>query len=256
MISYCIACYRPRYSMALIDDLIRKTTLPYEVLLWLNVADAELDQFLHEKEDGGVPIRIIGRTPENIGMAAYFHLFANSQFEMVAQIDDDVVCVSPRIAETAQEIFSRFNYVGMLTADVWQDEYTTGARPPMTHYRLINSEHGLYDGPIDGWFAVYRKSCLGLCRRIRPGRYIFLGGQIKSLLRQIGMRGFLCARMKVFHVIGPEYASYFGMLEAEIEKYRSLGRTEIVEWYCGSKDKLPPHSELHRRFLNIQAALS
>ena len=59
----------------------------------------------------------------------------------------------------------------MLTADVWQDEYTTGARPPMDQYLTFSEEFGLYDGPIDGWFAVYRKSSLALCRHIQPTKY-------------------------------------------------------------------------------------
>jgi hypothetical protein len=258
MISYCIACYRPRYATALIDELIRKTSVEFEILLWINVADEEFDAFLREKEASGAPVRVVGRTPENIGMTAYFHLFAQSRFEMVVQIDDDVVCVSPNIAETAQEIFTRFPTVGMLTADVWQDDYTTGARPPMEHYRPFDTEYGLYEGPIDGWFAVYRKTALQrVCNYIRPGRYICLGVHIKNRIRRYGSLGLLCTRMKVFHVIGPEYASYFGMLDFEIEKYRSLGRQEIVKWYCDARDKvLPPQDVLHQRVMEIQASMS
>ena len=257
MISYCIACYRPRYARLLIEELIRKTSVPFEILLWLNVADAEFDQFLCEKEASGVSLRVIGRTLENVGMAAYLKLFAQSRFDMVVQIDDDVVSLSPRIAETAHEIFSRFPNISMLTADVWQDEYTTGARPPMEHYRVVSSEYGLYDGPIDGWFAVYRRLPLQrACYFIRPARYMPLGGIIRNFLRRSRLQGLLCTQMKVFHVIGPEYASYFGMLDFEIEKYKSLGRVDIVKWYSDARDKLPPYSELHERVLKIHASLS
>lgn len=257
MISYCIACYRPRYAQALIDELLRKTTVPFEILLWLNVADEEFEAFLREREATNAPIRVIGRTPENIGMAAYFRLFAASRFEMLTQIDDDVVCVSPRVAETAQEIFKRFQQVGMLVADVWQDDYTNGARPPMEHYREFNSEYGLYDGPIDGWFAVYRKEALErVYRYISPRRYFYLGAMIKKMLRRSGTHALLCTRLKVFHVIGPEYASYFGMLDFEIEKYRNLGRMEIVEWYNAARDRLPPAELLHEGVCRIRASLS
>jgi hypothetical protein len=37
--------------------------------------------------------------------------------------------------------------------------------------------------------------------------------------------------MKVFHVIGPEYAAAFGMLAFEIEKYRRHNRGDLVAWY-------------------------
>jgi hypothetical protein len=256
MISYCIACYRPTYARALIDELVRKTSVPFEILLWLNLADAEFEKFLDSREASGVPLRVVGRTPENIGMLAYPQMFDRCRFDMVTQIDDDVVCISPRIAEIAHEIFFRFPLIGMLTADVWQDEHTSGARPPMEHYRNVNDEYGLFDGPIDGWFAIYRKSALCACRDIQLGRYFCLGSRIKRLLQHSGMQGLLCTRMQVFHVIGPAYASYFGMLDFEIEKYRHLGREEIVQWYTDARPNIPSPEELHQRVLNIQSKLS
>lgn len=256
MISYCIACYRPRYSELLIGELIRKTSTPFEILLWLNVDDASFNQFLGDLRASGAPIRILGSTPHNIGMDAYFRLFEASQFDMVTQIDDDVICISPGIAEKAATIFERFSDVGMLTADVWQDEFTTGARPPLEQYSPVDRKYGLYAGPIDGWFAVYRKRALQKCRRIPRGQYIFIGGHIHQLLPQIGMRGLLCTRMRVFHVIGPHYVSYFKMLDFEIQKYSRLGRTDIVRWYSEARSSLPAREELHARVEKIRENLA
>jgi glycosyltransferase involved in cell wall biosynthesis len=255
-ISYCVACYRPSYARQLIDDLIAKTSARYEILLWINVVNADFEQFLADRMASGAPIRVIGRSPENIGMAAYPHLFSASRGEMVAQIDDDVICVSPRIAETAKEIFDRFPEVGMLTADVWQDEYTTGARPPLDQYQLFDREFGLYDGPIDGWFAVYRKSSLAACSDIRPGRYFSLGCAVKGRLGAMGQRGLLCTRMKVFHVTDPAYVAHFGMLDAEVAKYRLIGRQDQVDVYTAARDKLPPAAELSRRVDGIRESLA
>jgi hypothetical protein len=254
MISYCIACYRPVYGRFLIDELIRKTTAPYEILLWLNVVDEGFERFLADQIALGAPLRIVGRTPNNIGMAAYPALFSSSRFDMVVQIDDDVVCVSPRIAERAKETFDRFPGVGMLTADVWQDEYTTGARPPMQNYREVNHEFGLYDGPIDGWFAIYRKTSLALCPPVHSGRYYPLGCAIKRELQFVGKRGLLCTRIRVFHVIGPAYASYFGTLESEIAKYSALGRQEMVNWYIHERQTIPSEEELCQRVDHIRAS--
>jgi hypothetical protein len=251
VISYCIACYRPVYARLLIDELIEKTSVPYEILLWLNVADADFQRFLAGKAAAGVPLRVVGETPHNIGMAAYPHLFVASRFGMVTQIDDDVVCISPGIAQSAQAVFDRFPAVSMLAADVWQDDYTTGARPPLDIYRVFDRDYGLYDGPIDGWFAVYRQESLKVCR-IAPTRYFFLGAAIKSRLDAIGQHGLLCTGMKVFHVIGPQYAHHFGMLDAEIEKYRAVGRKDIVDWYCSERPNLPPASELAERVGRIR----
>ena len=252
MISYCIACYRPAYCRYLIDELIRKTNVPYEILLWLNTTDPEFDRFVQERAP---LVRVAGRTPQNIGMDALTMLFAEARFEMVAQIDDDVVCISPGIAETAKATFDRFQQVGMLTADVWQDEYTNGARPPRESYREVNREFGLYSGPIDGWFAVYRRVSLALFRGVRPGRYYPLGCAIKKRLQSVGQSGLLCTRIRVFHVIGPAYCSYFGMLDSEIAKYASLGRQDIVNWYTGERERLPRHEELERNVAHIRESL-
>jgi hypothetical protein len=254
MISYCIACLRPVYARQLIDELINKTTLAAEILLWMNLSDPDFEHFVAARTAAGANIRIIGRTPQNIGMAAYWHLFKASAAEMVVQIDDDVVCISPRIAETAREVFQRFLNVGMLTADVWQDEYTTGARPPMQHYRAFDERHGLYDGPIDGWFAVYRKSSLALCNHIRPARYLALGASIKTQLESRGQAALLCTGMQVFHVTGPAYVSHFGMLESEISKYQEVGRDDMVAWYKNAS--LPPATELSTRVGLIRQRLT
>ena len=45
------------------------------------------------------------------------------------------------------------------------------------------------------------------------------------------------------------------MLDFEIEKYRRLGRHEIVSWYEGAKGNLPPQDELSSRVKNILANL-
>lgn len=255
LISYCIASFRPTYSRLLIEDLIRKTTAPFEILLWLNVDAAEYESFLAEQIELGCPIRIIGKTPENIGMQAYRLLFDEARYELLVQIDDDVIVVSRNIAEQAYEIFRAFPRVKQLVADVWQDEFTTGARPPLSSYRPYNAEYGLYDGPIDGWFSVFHRSVLPLVDR-GGSPYLPLGGLLKNSLRANGSLGLLCTKFKVFHVIGPQYASYFDMLEFEIEKYRRLGRVDVVEWYESAKEKLPSKEELEQRVSGILQALS
>jgi hypothetical protein len=255
MISYCIASFRPAYSKLLIQDLIRKTTAPFEILVWLNTDDAEYEQFLEQQRSEGVPLTVVGKTRENIGMRAYPLLFQQARYDLIVQIDDDVVAVSRGIAEKANEIFSKFPQVKQLVSDVWQDDYTTGARPPMTSYRAFEPQYGLYDGPIDGWFSVFHRSALPLIPANYGSTYFPLGAFLKSRLTASGNLGLLCTQFKVFHVIGPQYVSYFGMLDFEIEKYRNLGRTELVSWYEEGKRSLPPQEELSSRVKNIFAAL-
>ncbi len=255
MISYCIAAFRPGYSSLLILDLVRKTTTPFEILLWLNVDDADFERFLETQRESGVPLRIVGKTRENIGMEAYSLLFEQSQYELIVQIDDDVIAISRGIAEQASSIFSRFPRVKQLVADVWQDEYTTGARPPMSSYRAYEPEQGLYDGPIDGWFSIFHRSVLPLAQGKQGSIYFPLGCQLRNRLRANNNLGLLCTKFKVFHVIGPQYASFFGMLDFEIAKYRRLGRTDIANWYESAKATLPAKAALESRVKGILAAL-
>ena len=254
MISYCIAAYRPHYVRRLLADLVRKTTTPYEILVWLNVADAGLEEDLSGLSSQGAPVRVIGRTPANIGMRAYAHLFEAARFDMITQIDDDVVCVSPQIAERAAATFATHPSIRQVAADPWQDAFTCGARPGMAAYRCVDGALGLYDGPIDGWFSIYHRSILPLLRAVPYAQYCFIGGLIQGQLRRSRLQGVLCTRMKVFHVIGPEYASMFDMLDFEIAKYEAIGRSDIVNWYTTARATLParPVLEQHYRVMREQ----
>jgi hypothetical protein len=121
--------------------------------------------------------------------------------------------------------------VRQLVADVWQDEHTTGARPPMEHYTAFSGSDQLYLGPVDGWFAIYHRSILPLLLGIPKTQYFPLGCAVARQLARRGQHAVLDCGMKVFHVIGPEYASAFDMLAFEIEKYRALNRLDIESWY-------------------------
>jgi hypothetical protein len=246
MISYCIAVYRPVYARLLLADLVAKTTSPFEILLWLNTADVAFEEDIAELTAHGVTLRVLGRTPENIGMVAYQKLFREARYSLLVQIDDDVICVSRYIAERAHRLFERFPGVRQLVADVWQDEFTTGARPALELYRPYDAAEGLFNGPIDGWFSIYHRSILPMLLALPVSSYCYLGAMVRAKLAACGQLGLLDRGMKVFHVIGPEYASHFGMLDFEIEKYRRLGRADIVAWYEGWRaraDRMEPPSD-------------
>lgn len=234
-ISYCICCLRPKYDRLLVEDLIRKTTDPYEILLWINTPDPSVEELARRKAAEGAPVRVVGSTPWNIGMAGFRELFRAARHEMIVQLDDDVVCVSPRIAETASEIFARRPEVRQLVADVVQDEWTNGARPPMDRYSPYAPSDGLHDGPIDGWFSVYRRAILHVLLEAPYEKYFYLGSWVRARLSQLGLRGLLCRRMKVFHATGPAYAAHFGALSDEVRKYREVGRQDMAQLYSGSR---------------------
>jgi hypothetical protein len=255
VISYCIAVYRPTYARLLLADLVEKTSVPFEILVWLNVADVALDAHIDAAIAAGVPLRVLGRTPTNIGMVAYRMLFRATRYPLIAQIDDDVVCISRGIALRADRLFRQFPTVRQLVSDVWQDEHTTGARPPIGQYQVFDANEGLYIGPIDGWFAIYHRSILPLLLEVPMAPYFALGAAIRARLERRGQFGLLDRRMKVFHVIGPEYATAFGMLTFEIEKYRRINRFDIVAWYENYSPDNASKENCIRRIAAIRASL-
>lgn len=255
MISYCLVAYRPPYARRLVEELARKTSVPYEILVWVNCADGDFIDFLVQKRRAGVPIELVGVTPENIGMEAFKTLFSRARHEMIVQMDDDVVLVSRNAAQRAHELFVKHRTVGQIVADCWQDAYTNGARPGHDRYRTWNAADGLYVGPVDGWFSIYHRRALPTILRAPFARYAYIGSWVAGALRQEDRWGLLCSKLRVLHVTGPVYASYFGMLDFEIEKYKSLGLGELAQVYEKARSTLPPRAAIDEAFRRAEAAL-
>lgn len=254
MISYCITAYRPVFCKLLIEDLHRKTSVPYETLLWINTPDPQFAAFVQEKIRAGWPIKIVGNTPENIGMVGYKHLFAAAQYDLITQIDDDVICISPGIAQKARAIFAKHPKVKQLVSDVWQDQYCTGHRPPEDRYTVYDAEWGLYKGPIDSWFGIYHRSMLGIFKDNPFQKFCSIGNWAYRTLASKGLLGLLCKKFKVFHVTHPPYVSYYGMLDFQIKKIESIAGPGSARGY--REAKLPPREELGKRIQNIFRVLS
>ena len=255
MISYCIAAYRHRYAAALIEELHNKTSVPYETLVWVNGPGEGLISFIDAKRAEGVPVEVVGYSPDNIGMNAYRELFLKAAYDLIVQIDDDVLLVSREIAQRAADIFDRHPNVKQLVADVWQDEFTTGARPSISMYSSINEQDGLMDGPIDGWFSVYHRSIMPVLLEAPYERYFYLGSFVREKLRLSGLHGLLCQRMKVFHACGPIYAKMFGYLDWEIAKYKSVGNEGMVKAYESVKVRKLKMKEIYQRLSEVVVLL-
>lgn len=257
MISYCIAAYRPTLCKLLVQDLARKTSVPYEILIWNNTGDMAFENFLVEQSRAGVQVNIVGSTPDNIGMRAYQHLFKAAKYPLVVQIDDDVVCVSRRIAEICTEIFGKHPKVRQVVSDIWVDDLTWGNKPPKTHYKPWNDEDGLLRGPVDGWFNVVHSSVIPLVlEKVKFGKFFSLGLEIRAMLEREGMLGLLCQKFKVFHVVGGPYLSYYGMLEAEGRKWAMLNGKESGDKFIAKMGKgLPSHEVLENKVKHIHATL-
>lgn len=232
MISYCICVYRPRLFYILLEDLIRKTTTPYEILVWLNTRAPEIEGYIDRLNYRGVPIKVIGSSPKNIGMAGYKMLFHNAKYDLIAQVHDDVICVSRKIAEIASEAFKANPRIKQIVTDVIQDGFTTGGKPGESAYTSFDAERELFSGPIDGWFSIYHRSILRMLLDAPYEPYFYLGSYIQMQLKSRMFEGVLSKKMKVFHIAGPSYASLFETGESEIRKYISLGKKELADVYA------------------------
>lgn len=254
MISYCVCVYRPRLFYILVEDLIRKTTAPYEILLWLNTRAPEIPGYIDRLANRGIPIRVVGSSPENVGMVGYKMLFLNAKYDLIAQVHDDVVCISRRIAEKASEIFKSHKDVKQIVTDVIQDPFTTGGRPGDDAYKLFNPADGLWGGPIDGWFSIYHKSILQILTEAPYAPYFYLGSYVQMQLRASQKEGLLCKKMKVFHTAGPAYAHLFETIESEVRKYIYLGNKEMAEIYRNNAYEPAVIDQMSRQYLkNVES---
>jgi len=253
MISYCLVAYRPVYSKLLIRELIKKTSVPYEILIWLNVDDPGLEECIAVAAKQGHPIRLVAKTPQNVGMKAFRELFALARYSMVVQLDDDVVYISRNIAQIVSGVFQRHRDIGMITAHVWQDEYTSGSHPPLEKYKPSAYGDGLMLGPIDGGFSVYSHEALAILPSAPYENYFCLGAWVANELMRRKNFGVLSTKIKMFHVVGPVYVSYYGMLDFEIEKYKRVSHQAVVNWYETARASLPPKAEVENRIRGIEA---
>lgn len=181
-------------------------------------------------------------------MNAFKELFVAAKYPIIAKIDDDVIRISRGIAEEAVKLFAKYPRVQQIVADVYQDQWTTGSRPPMETYTCYSRRDGLYNGLIDGWFSIYRNTPLMIetLMEIPYKKYEFVGSWARHLLINKGYRGLLCTKFKVLHLSGPYYAHFFGRLGFEIDKYRAVGRNDIVEAYTNAEKTMPSIEILER----------
>ncbi len=258
MISYCIAAYRPTFCKLLVDDLARKTSVPYEILIWDNTGDQTFSNFLVDRSRAGVRVNIVGSTPENIGMRGYYDLFKAARYPLVVQVDDDVVRVSRNIAQICASAFDRHPKVRQIASDLWTDEFTWGNRPPNEHYRPWSETDGLLGGPIDGWFSVMHASVIPLVlEKVTFGKYFSLGLEVRAALEKNGMLGLLSTRFKVLHVVGGPYLSYFGMLESEGRKWAQLKGEESPQPFIDlmTGGGLPSREAVEKKVLHAYATI-
>lgn len=250
--SYLMIVLRPWYACKLLSEIQKKTTARYEVLIWMNCVSVEFDEHVERLKLEGCPIKVVGRSPENIGMAAFRNLAEAASGDLLIQLDDDVIMFSRRAIELARDVFLKRPDVGLLVGSMWQDEYTSGGHAKPADYKLIDRENLLYDGTIDGAFTFYRKEAVKTLLRSSFRLYWGMGAETIYNLKSEGMSGHLFRRVKMFHLHGPVYHKYFGWLDFEIEKLKRVGCPGIADVYKNHSN-FPSKEVLDENLRKIEA---
>jgi hypothetical protein len=243
MISYCAVMIRPKFVRMLVADLVRKTKMPFEILLWMNVEDRPFEVYVTQQARAGVPIKIVGKTPENIGMRALKDCFQQAKGTIITQIDDDVIEMSAGTPEAAQFIFEKRPGIRHLSAMMWEDKYCYFKPPWIDKCKSIDPAMDLYHGPIDGWFSMYHRDLRDLLLSFSYDKRALSTGWIMSQrlgAKKDGPKSALCRAMKVFHVKAPAYLNYYDLFETQLWKFEQLGqKKEDIERYRQLKARLP-----------------
>ncbi len=250
MISYCVVMIRPKFVKMLIEDLARKTKMPYEILLWLNVDNWEFERYVTIQRETGIPVKIIGKTPKNIGMAGFKACFEAAKGDIITQIDDDVIRVSPGTAEIAEFIFRKRPDIRHLSANMVESKYFGYRIPWGERWKCFDPALELYEGPIDGWFSMYHRDILPMLLELPyQTRLVSIGYMIAQRLRvSKTRRPALCKPLKVFHVKGPVYMSYYDMLDLQIWKFKQESsmtpeRRKSIDGWAKAKSWVPPKED-------------
>jgi len=238
-------------DILLVDEIIKKTDVPYELLIWVNTITPELMAHIETRAKEGHPVKLVGSSPDNIGMAAYKPLFEAAQYPLVAQVEDDIRFISPKMAQIAQGIFDKHPTVRMLVADVHQDYMTNGAHPGFSEYKPFSKEDGLYRGPIDGGIAIYHRDLYDVLLTAPWKQYFYLGAWMTGHAANRKLEALLCTKMKIFHIYGAHYIKAFDLLDFEIEKFKRVGLKHIAEGFEILKPSLPPKEFLMKRVEEI-----
>lgn len=249
-----LPCYRGGYATQALSEVVKKARVPFELLVWLNVDHGPLEARIRDLQAAGERVEIVGKTPENIGMASFAPMIDRARGDVLIQLEDDVLFVNRGADLVASEILARRPEIFMLSAQVWQDELTNGGHPLHDTYTCVDPIDQLFHGPIDGGFTAYPRRAVSILRAGPFYRYFGLGAQTHGAIERNGFKAYECRKMKIFHVIGAHYHSAFeGAVDFELSKYRSLGKENLVSRILEQTKTLPPLEYVQRKILAIQA---
>ncbi len=210
----------------------------YELIIVDNASDDGTIEFLSETKSKNDRITVV-RNETNKGTNAKSQAAELCKGEFIIGIDDDVINFSDGWIEKMIAAYKTIPGMGYLSADVVQDETTTGAKQADNQY--IRDEYGeditLLVGPAGGWcFMISREVYESTGKLLTYDDRIFFSedGDYVNRIRNKGYKFGILDGVKVYHAAGEfhnrEYKKVFD------EKYRDYTKGDplsykLITWF-------------------------
>lgn len=186
-----------------------------------------------EQKDANLKIKY---NKKNNGLKSYKKLFYKCTGDYIITIDDDILDFPENFPLNLVHAIDTAVDFGYIALDVFQDEYTNGAKPEATKYIDMDYDgFTLQKGPVGGWCSILRKSDFNKFKiKFFFERMTMKNGDDKilnSLVSYLGLKRGILKDVKCLHACGPYYSKKYGYLERDIEKYKKVGLDSFVEAY-------------------------
>jgi len=128
----------------------------FEFIVFDNNAKDLLDPVIHQINNPN--LKVI-HSDTNIGLNAYSIAFQQAEGDFFVCLDHDVVAFPKNWLRDLLLAYEKAPVIKFLATDVYQDQFTHGAKYPLWTYQKINKDHNSYLlGATGGWCTVTDRS--------------------------------------------------------------------------------------------------
>lgn len=213
-----------------------------EVIVWNNGSTDGTKELLDQVAARDARVKPLHHD-KNIGVNGYKRAFDEATGEWLLELDDDVLYFPPRFLERMVLAMKKVPRLGYLSADVVQDEFTTGSRFKHEYYVpvRIDDETTVEFGTTGGWCSLTPRAAFEEVGGFRedPEKFFWNeDGDYQRRLRKKGWERGILTGMRVYHASGPWCnVDYTPVYE---EKLKDIGDLEVKAREKSGLSSLPP----------------
>lgn len=232
-VSVALVTYQRRRFLELCLEALLGATASFpgqvEVIVWNNGSQDGTRELLDQvaaRDPRVVPLH----HERNIGVNGYKRAFDRATGDYLLELDDDVLWFPPRFLEQLVLALKKVPRLGYLSADVVQDEFTTGSRFTPDHYVpvAIDAETTVEFGSTGGWCSITPRAAFEAVGGFRedPEKFFWNeDGDFQRRLRKAGWERGILHGVRVYHASGPWCnVDYRPVYDA---KLRDIGALEV-----------------------------